>query len=108
MSGVQILPPQPINITLYQWFSRLIFEVVFCVLNYCRVHCHVYIIRGPSSKDRGPRAGVTGAVSVSDLDICWGVGAVAAWSAVRGPRSFDGLAEAVSHFIDFQGSRTCL
>ena len=37
-----------------------------------------------------------------------GVGAVAAWSAVRGPRSFDGLAEAVSHFIDFQALLTCL
>ena len=58
--------------------------------------------------DRGPQTGVTGAVYQSDLDIVLGVGAVAAYSAVRGPRSFDGLAESLSHFIDFQASRTCL
>ena len=58
--------------------------------------------------DRGPRTGVTGAVSASDLDVCFGVGAVAAWSAVRGPWSFDGSADSLSHFIDFQASRTCL
>ena len=71
------------------------------------VFCQLIGVVFSKAMDRGPRAGVTGAVSVSDLDICWGV-AVAAWSAVRGPRSFDGLAEAVSHFIDFQASRTCL
>ena len=29
----------------------------------------------PSSMDRGPRAGVTGAVSALDSDVCWRVGA---------------------------------
>ena len=37
-----------------------------------------------------------------------GVGAVAARSAALGPRSFDGSADSLSHFIDFQASRTCL
>ena len=37
-----------------------------------------------------------------------GVGAVDAWSADLGPRFYDGLADSLSHFIDFQASRTCL
>ena len=57
--------------------------------------------------DRGPRTGVTGAVSASDLDVFFVVRAVAAWFAVRGPWSFDGSADSLSHFIDFQASRTC-
>ena len=32
----------------------------------------------PSSMDRGPRTGVTGAVSASGLDVCWG------WSGYTG------------------------
>ena len=41
---------------------------------------------------RGPRTGITEAVSLSALDLWKGVGAVAARSAARGPRSYDGLA----------------
>ena len=39
----------------------------------------------PSSMDRGPRTGVTGTVSLSDLDFCKGVGRRAR-AVVRGSR----------------------
>ncbi len=41
----------------------------------------------PSSMDRGPRTGVNGAVSLSDLDSIKGGGAAehASWSQDRGP-----------------------
>jgi hypothetical protein len=35
------VPPQPPIFTLLQLISRPGFEVVFCTLNYCRVHCRV-------------------------------------------------------------------
>ena len=37
-----------------------------------------------------------------------GVGTIVGLSAAPGLRTFDGLAEAVSHFIDFQASRACV
>ena len=54
----------------------------------------------PSSMDRGPRTGVTEAVSQLDLDICLGVGR-RAWAMVRGPRTLvDELIEAgVGSFV---------
>ena len=49
----------------------------------------------PSSMDRGPRNGVTGAVSASGLDFIEVVGR-RVWAVVRGSRTLvDGLIEAV-------------
>ena len=45
--------------------------------------------------DRGPRTGVTGAASQSDLDIGQGVGSRLGWALCRGPWDFDGLAKAM-------------
>ena len=50
--------------------------------------------------DRGPRTGVTGAVSLSDLDFVGGVGRRAR-AVVRGSRTLvDGLIESVHGGID--------
>ena len=49
----------------------------------------------PSSSDRGPRTGVTGAVSQSDVDILGGVGGDTRGWAVASSTLVDGLAEAV-------------
>ena len=45
----------------------------------------------PSSMDRGPRAGITGAISASDLDSIKGDGAVGRgrWSVDHGPWLMD-------------------
>jgi hypothetical protein len=35
--------------TLLQLVSRLRFDAAFCILNYCRVHCHVSFMLNVSS-----------------------------------------------------------
>ena len=49
----------------------------------------------PSSMDRGPRTGVTGAVSASDLHLCEGVGPQEAGGGSWIDGLLDWLAEAV-------------
>jgi len=50
--------------------------------------------------DRGPRTGVTGAVSASDLDVCFGVGARLGWALCLEPWGFDEQVEEMeSDFI---------
>jgi len=57
---------------------------------------------------REPRNGVTDADWQSALGLVRGVGVKRARSAALAHRFYDGLADSLSHFIDFQASRTCL
>ena len=49
----------------------------------------------PSSMDRGPRTGVTGALSYFRMTLAEGVGSRLGWALCRGPWDFDGLAKAM-------------